>query len=233
MSRYDEIEVGGSPMTVFVAAPEGPGPHPAVLVMCHRAGLDDFTKDVVERLAAAGYAACAPDVFHRRAGIEDPAERSAEMKDSEVAADIAAALAHLAGMDNVYAAKIAIMGHCMGGRMAFLGASVNPAFRAAVIYYSGNMFVSWGNEGPTPFERLKDITCPVIGFFGLDDKNPSPADVDKIEAALKEHGIAHEFHRYEGAGHAFQNFVRAEAYREEATKDSWRRTLDFLKRELG
>ncbi|MEE9251002.1 MAG: dienelactone hydrolase family protein [Alphaproteobacteria bacterium] len=233
MSRYDEIEVGGSPMAIFLAAPEGPRPHPAVLLMCHGAGIDEFTRDVAERLAAAGYVAGAPDIFHRQPGIEDPVEKRANLKDSEIAADIDATVARLEGMADVQAGNLSILGHCMGGRMAFLGASLNPIFRAAVIYYGGNIFVSWGNEGPTPFERLKDIKCPVIGFFGMDDANPSPEDVNKIDAALEEHGIAHEFHRYAGAGHAFQNFTRADAYREEATKDSWQRTLDFLQQRLG
>ena len=60
---------------------------------------------------------------------------------------------------------------------------------------------------------IESIACPVIGFFGLDDTNPSPADVDTIDAELTRHGKAHEFHRYAGAGHAFLDFANAERYR--------------------
>ena len=116
---------------------------------------------------------------------------------------------------------------------SFLGAAVNPAFSAAVIYYCGNMFKTWGNGKTPPFELLKGIKGPVIGFFGNNDKNPSPDDVNKIDAELARLGIKHAFHRYDGAGHAFQNFVRDDQYREAAEKDSWGRTLDFLKQAMA
>jgi carboxymethylenebutenolidase len=90
---------------------------------------------------------------------------------------------------------------------------------------------AWG-EGPTPFDLTKDITAPMIGFFGLDDTNPSPADVDKIDAELSRHGKPHEFHRYEGAGHAFLNFTNAERYRPSQAKDAWEKMLAFLGRQL-
>ena len=72
----------------------------------------------------------------------------------------------------------------------------------------------------------------MIGFFGRDDTNPSPADVDKIDAELSRHGKTHEFHRYEGAGHAFLNFSNAERYRPEPAKDAWAKMLGFLERQL-
>jgi carboxymethylenebutenolidase len=95
------------------------------------------------------------------------------------------------------------------------------------------MFKVWGKGKTPPFQLLSGIRGPVIGFFGNDDKNPSPDDVTKIDAELTRLGKAHEFHRYDGAGHAFQNFVRPEQYREAAEKDSWARTLAFLKTALA
>ena len=87
-------------------------------------------------------------------------------------------------------------------------------------------------RGPAPFDRTRDIACPVIGFFGRDDTNPSPADVDRIDAELTRHGKPHEFHRYDGAGHAFLNFANAERYRPDQAKDAWAKMLDFLDRYL-
>ena len=86
---------------------------------------------------------------------------------------------------------------------------------------------------PPPIELAGNIKCPVIGFFGNDDDNPSPADVDKVEAEFKSAGISCAFHRYDGAGHAFQNFLSPERYRESADKDSWDRTLNFLAESFG
>ena len=232
MSGYVDVEVDGKEMDVFLAKPQGAGPFPAVLIMFHRGGIDAFTTGLADKLADAGYIAAAPNFFHRRPKDEDPEEIMKARLDSEVKADLDATVAYLQAKPTVQTENFAIIGHCMGGRMAFFGACVNPVFNAAAIYYSGNMFGAWG-DGPTPFERLKDISCPVIGFFGRDDVNPSPADVDKLSAELTGIGIAHDFHSYEGAGHAFQNFLNANSFREEAAKDSWEKTLAFFAETLG
>lgn len=228
MAHFDIVEVNGSPMRICVAAPEGDGPHPAVIVMCHIGGLDAFTEDRVERLAAAGYAAAAPDIFHYHEWIEEKEARRATLRDEKIIDDIEAAIAHLELTERVDPDRIAIMGHCMGGRTAMLGAGNIPRLGPLVIYYGGRTMLSWGGVGPTPFERIPHVKGPVIGFFGMDDTEPSPEDVDKIEAEMKRHGIACAFHRYEGAGHAFQNFLSTERYREEAANDSWEKTLRSL-----
>jgi carboxymethylenebutenolidase len=230
-SRLDKVTVEGRPMDIYVGVPDGKGPFPAVVVMFHRAGIDAFTKDRVDRLAAAGFAAAAPDLFHRvPGGVENPDVLSL-LRDDEVLKDTTAAAEHLIHSGVASAERMAILGHCMGGRAAFLGASSTPYFRAAVIYYCGNMFKPWG-EGLSAFERLPGLKASVIGFFGNDDKNPSPADVSRIDAELTRLGVRHEFHRYDGAAHAFQNFVRPEQLRPQAAEDSWGKALAFLGREL-
>ena len=75
---------------------------------------------------------------------------------------------------------------------------------------------------------VANITCPVVGFFGNDDGNPSPEDVDRLDAELSKHGIAHSFHRYDGAGHAFQNFLNEANYRESQAEDAWGKVIDFF-----
>jgi carboxymethylenebutenolidase len=232
-SRFDTVTVDGGPMKMYVGVPDGTGPFPGVVEMFHRAGIDAFTRDRIDRLAAAGYAAAAPDLYHRCPESMDEPAKIASLRDVDILDDIAATVSHLTGSNIAREDRLAILGHCMGGRMAFLGAAANPAFRASVIYYCGNMFKSWGEGVPTPFERLKGLKGPVIGFFGNDDKNPSPANVDKIDRELTRLGVGHAFHRYDGAAHAFQNFVRPESYRPAAADDAWAKTLAFLDRELG
>jgi carboxymethylenebutenolidase len=230
MAIMENITSGGAPMDVHVATPEGAGPFPAVVLAFHRGGIDGFTRDRADRLAREGFIAAAPDLFHRM--LPDTENPLPLLNDKHIVEDIAATVDHLTGKSECNG-RMAIGGHCMGGRIAFLGAAVNPAFQAAVIYYSGNMFKTWGEGETAPFELLSGIKGPVIGFFGNDDKNPSPDDVSKIEAELTRLDIEHEFHRYDGAGHAFQNFLRDDQYREAAEKDSWSKTLGFLKRALA
>ncbi len=231
MSQIDRVDVEGVAMGICYAMPDGTGPFPAMVVMFHRGGFDDFTKKILDDLAAAGYAAAAPDLYHWPPVAEVPSENPFP-RDPEIAKDVVATLEWLGKKPEIDMDRVGIIGHCMGGRMAFFGASVNPAVKAAVIYYSGNMFVPWSDDGPAPFDLLKDLKGPVIGFFGNDDKNPSPEDVDKIDAELTRLGVEHSFHRYDGAGHAFQNFLGPERYREAATGDSWPKGVAFLDRTL-
>ncbi len=151
MARFDAVEVNGSPMRICLAAPDGDGPHPAVIVMCHIGGLDAFTEDRVERLAAAGYAVAAPDVFHYHEWIEEKEARRATLRDQNIVGDIEAALAHVELTERVDPARIAIIGHCMGGRIAMLGAANIPRLGPLVIYYGGRTMMSWGGAGPSPF----------------------------------------------------------------------------------
>jgi carboxymethylenebutenolidase len=206
MARWETIRVDGQPMRVYVAAPDGGEAAPGVVVIMHGPGLERFMEDRVEELARQGYAAACPDLYHRQPQDDgaDMMTRVGRLRDAEIIADVDAAIAYLRRP---------------------------TTWKAAGVFYGGNIMKPWG-DGPAPFDLTKSIACPVIGFFGLDDTNPSPADVDKIDAELTRHGKAHEFHRYAGAGHAFLNFANAERYRPDQAKDAWSKMLGFLSRHV-
>jgi carboxymethylenebutenolidase len=232
MTQQIETEVGGSRMSLFVAEPQGAGPHPAVILIHHREGVDEFTRATCERLAKNGFVAAAPNLFHRRPAGEDTRASRQNLTDSEVVADIGAAVTAVQGLKTVKPDRLAIMGHCMGGRMAYLGAASNPAFKAAVVLYGGGILRAEG-PGPAPFALTSNIKCPIAGFFGKDDKNPSPDQVAQISAELKTHNVRHDFRFYDGTGHAFQNFTNPESYREQSSEDAWSRLVPFLRTELA
>lgn len=224
-------QVDGSAMTIHLARPKGfAGPRPAVLVMHHKGAVDEFTRDRMVKLAEAGYIAAAPELYHRTADAPTDAKMSA-MRDAQIVADSVATLEAVEAAAPVRTGAWGVLGHCMGGRMGLLAASAHPVFAACVAYYPGNMFKSWG-EGPTPFDQLKSLNCPTQAFFGNDDQNPSPADADKLDAALTQIGVRHAFHRYDGAAHAFQNFTDPDRHREAQARDAWGKTLAFLATEL-
>ena len=232
MARWDTIQVDGQPMRVYLDAPDGGGAAPGVVVIMHGPGLERFMEDRVEELARQGYAAVCPDLYHRQAHDDgaDMMTRIGRLRDAEIIADADAAITHLRRLPDVRVGDLAVLGFCMGGRITYMLAGARPAaWKAAGVFYGGNIMKAWG-DGPAPFDLTKNIACPVIGFFGLDDTNPSPADVDEIDAELTRHGKAHEFHRYAGAGHAFLNFTNAERYRAEQAKDAWTKMLGFLSR---
>ena len=77
---------------------------------------------------------------------------------------------------------------------------------------------------PPLVHRADELSCPLLGLFGNEDKAPSPEQVDMLEAALKAAGKAYEFHRYDDAGHAFFAVDRP-AYRQAAATDGWVKDL--------
>ena len=108
---------------------------------------------------------------------------------------------------------------------------LSDRFKLCLPFYSGGAFSPWG-EGPSVFDRFGDLKSIVYGFYGNDDKNPSPADVDKFDARLTELGVEHKFYRYEGAGHAFQNTVNRDNYRPKQSEDAWEKVIRHLKDHL-
>ena len=72
-----------------------------------------------------------------------------------------------------------------------------------------------------------NLSCPLLGLFGVDDRFPAPAAVATLDAELTKLDKPHEFHSYEGAGHAFFSVDRP-AYRVEAALDGWRRIDEFF-----
>jgi carboxymethylenebutenolidase len=81
-------------------------------------------------------------------------------------------------------------------------------------------------------DQLPDVRMPVLGLFGDDDQFPTPEQVDELEQILKDNKKDYEFHRYQGAGHAFFSVDRT-AYRPEAAVDGWERITAFFSTHLG
>lgn len=231
-SRWETVSVNGDVMRCYTSVPEGAGPFPAVIVIQHAGGVDEFVRGMSDRLAGANFLAVAPDLYHREAPntSDDPLTRMGRLRDVTIVADVNAAIEHTKGLPEARADRIGITGYCMGGRVTYLMAAKNPDLKAAVVCWGGNIMMPWG-EGPAPFDLSKDIGCPVLGLFGEDDPNPNPADVAKLDAELTRLDKAHEFHSYAGAGHAFMNEGRP-SYRPEAAEDAWKKTVAWFDRYL-
>ncbi len=228
MGRWNDVPVDDSRMRCYLTRPpevQGPG----VLVCMHGPGVDDFMRDICERLASSGFAAIAPDLYHRQR--EPRVEPWTKIRDTEALQDMALAVQALQELAGTDPERVGVVGFCMGGRLAFLHAANNPELRAAVVFHGGNILVA--REGlPSPFEQARNIRAPLLGLFGADDANPSLSDVQKIDAELTRLGKAHEFKSYEGAGHAFLNFTRPAVFREAQAKEAWAKCLAWLDRYL-
>jgi carboxymethylenebutenolidase len=131
--------------------------------------------------------------------------------------------------------KVGVIGGCSGGRHAFLVACRAKGFNAVVNCWGGRVIVSREELTPqtpvAPVDYIENLTIPLLGLFGNDDQNPSPEKVNQLEAELKKLGKNYEFHRYDGAGHAFWSYDRP-AYRQQQAMDAWEKTFSFFSKHL-
>jgi carboxymethylenebutenolidase len=77
------------------------------------------------------------------------------------------------------------------------------------------------------------LGCSFLGLFGADDPLIPKADVRELESILRAGNNRTQVKTYPGAGHAFFNDRRPDAYRPEAAADAWNRSLAFLREALA
>jgi carboxymethylenebutenolidase len=115
---------------------------------------------------------------------------------------------------------VGCVGFCMGGSLAALLACEEPELAAAAVYY-----------GSTPSaEKIANITCPVIAFYGEKDQRVN-AGIPGFEEAMRRGGKSYEHHLYPGANHAFFN-DDGPRYDVRAMRDSFARLLTFFLKNL-
>jgi carboxymethylenebutenolidase len=226
---------GGDLIHAYVARPEGPGPHPGLVLVHHMPGWDELYREMARRLGDHGYTAIVPDLYCRVGhGTPDDVFAAARAQgglvDDQVVADCTAARDWLRSLPTA-SGKVGILGSCSGGRHALLTASRSGGFDAVGDLWGGGVVADPAKATPqrpvAPIEYTADLDAPLLGLFGNEDTGPSPAEVDTHEAELSKHGKAYEFHRYDGAGHGFFYYHRS-IYRPEAAMDGWEKIFTFF-----
>ena len=231
-SFWEKVRVEDREMDLYASVPSGEGPFPAVVVAHPASGVGEFTQSIADRLAAEGYAAVAPNRFHR-VPEHALADRTAGqyLNDPETVQDMNATVDFLRNHPSIAADRIGIIGFCSGGRIAWLSAATNPHYRAVVPFYGGNIMAKVGSAAKTPFELAGGISCPMLFHFGEIDGNPSQEDMRQLDAELTSLGKEHRFITHPGAGHAFLDQT-GDRYHEAAAAAAWPQTLDFLSERL-
>jgi len=196
-----------------------------VVVLQEYWGLVPHIEQVCDRFACEGFTAMAPDLFQGEvAGDPDDAAtlmQALNIKTTE--AILRKAILQLLAHPAVSSQKVGIVGFCMGGQLSLLAATINPAIGACVDYYGIH---------PNVRPVLRDLHCPMIGFFAERDDYASPEAVKALDEQLTILGKPHEFITYPNTDHAFFNDHRPEVYNEAAAKDSWLRMLKFFRDNL-
>ena len=225
----------------YMARPLGHGPFPGVVLISHALGWTEFHKEIAHRFAHHGYVAVVPDIWCRvgHGEVEDvmaKARSEGGLHDDQVVGDAAGASHYIKSLP-ISNGRVGVIGSCSGGRHTFLSACrTSGVFDAAVECWGGNIVQPEDKLTPaqptSPLEYTKDLSCPLLGLFGNDDQNPTPAQVDLHEQELKKHGKQYEFHRYDGAGHGFF-YYHMPMYRQEQAEDGWKRVWGFFGKHLS
>lgn len=237
----ETIEITGfnnDKIDAYLARPSGAGPYPAVVVLHHAPGWDEWCMEATRKFAHHGFAAICPNLHHRvgPGSAEDMAAAVRDrggMPDEQVMGDIQGAVNFLA-TQTYHNGKTGVIGFCSGGRQSYLAACKVTGMAAAVDCWGGRVWVPEEdrNGKPAAIDFTGEMSVPLLGLFGNDDQNPAPAQVDLIEAALKKNGKTYEFHRYDGAGHGFFATDRP-GYRPVQAVDGWKKVFAWYDKYLG
>lgn len=209
----------GQKTGAYLARADGPA---SVVVIQEWWGLNDQIKGVADRLAAEGYRALVPDLYHGRLAATG-SEASHMMQgldwNDALTQDLRGAIDHLRAGGR----RIALLGTCMGGALTLLtAAKFTHEVDAAVCFYG---------IPPENAADLSKIKAPLLCHFARHDDWCTPELIDSLERRLKQGNVPYELHRYD-AHHAFLNEQRPEVYDPDAASLAWDRTISFLKKHI-
>ena len=210
----------GHEFSAYLAKAAG-APRGAVVVLQEIFGVNAHIRAVVEQYAAAGYLAIAPALFDR---IQRNLELGYGPQDMErgsgyrLQIEEAKALLDIGAAVNVvrHAGRVALVGYCWGGQLAWVGAGVLPV-RAAIGYYTSRIW-----------EKLDRLpTCPVMLHYGERDQMIPRERIEQVRAVFPQ--ASYYFYP---ADHGFNCEARA-SYDAPSAALAWERSQDFLKQHIG
>ncbi len=209
---------------------------PGVVLIPDVHGISRLYEELGAALANAGLRTLVLDLYTREGNpqLDDmPAvfEWIENLPDARILGDIDAALGHL---HSTGSPNVGVVGFCLGGQYSIMTACRNAEVSAAVSFY-GMLATAekTPNRPAAPLDMIGNLGCPLLGLYGTEDALVPREDLDQLATACEQGGHRLSLQRYRGAGHAFLNRFRPEAYREEAARDAWQRALNFLTAELG
>jgi carboxymethylenebutenolidase len=232
------FKTGGIMMGAYRAKPKGKPGAPVIIVIQEIFGVHEWIRDIVRRLAKAGYYAIAPDLYQRQGDATKVTDFKllignivSKVPDAQVMGDLDALTAFVGG-DGGNAKKIGITGFCWGGRITWLYAAHNPKVKAGVAWYGRVIGKPTELQPKNPIDRVSQLAAPVLGLYGALDKGIPVADVETMNAALKGANKRSQIKLFTGADHGFLADYRP-SYNAEAAKQGWADALGWFKRYLG
>ncbi len=214
---------GGVSGEGYLALPDS-GSGPAVIVIQEWWGLVGHITDVVDRFAAAGFVAFAPDLYHGQAATEpDTAMKlMMELKLDSAGQEITNAANYLLSLPETSTDHVGVIGFCMGGGLAIWSGTLTPEISATVGFYPGS---SWERHAPQ-WANYQGKSALIHCAQG--DGTSSAPGIQEALAEIKSAGGEATALDYAGTAHAFFNDDRPEVFEPLAAALAWERTLEFF-----
>jgi carboxymethylenebutenolidase len=203
----------------------------AIVILPDVRGLHHYYEELAIRFAEVGVEAVAIDYFGRTAGVGprgddfDYGPHVAETTWAGLSADIAAAAKYLRDGAGSASKSIFVTGFCMGGRSAFLSATLGLGLSGVIGFY-GWPGGPGRNDTPAPTEMVGRFECPVLGIFGGADQGIPIAVVQQFRDALTAAGVQNEVVVEPDAPHSF--FDRKQTDFQAQSDDAWARVRKFI-----
>ncbi|MEO1298955.1 MAG: dienelactone hydrolase family protein [Cyanobacteria bacterium J06636_16] len=236
-----EIQSQDIRIPAYLAHPSSQGRYPMVVVIQEIFGVNAHIRDVTERIAAEGYIAIAPHIYHRQVqgfevgysatDLEIGRQYKAGTQADELLSDIRGAIQYVRNQFEDIPIKVGCIGFCFGGHVVYLAATL-PDVAATASFYGAGIASSTPGGGPPTLTQTPQISGTVYAFFGEQDPLIPLSDVDAIAAALKNASVDHRIFRYASVGHGFFCDQR-DSYNESAAQDAWKQVKDLFTTKLG
>ncbi|MBW4579467.1 MAG: dienelactone hydrolase family protein [Tildeniella nuda ZEHNDER 1965/U140] len=229
---------------IFIPAPDGQMPavlfvpekldrKPAILLLMEAFGVTPHIRDVAKRIAQEGYVVLTPDLYYRELPNNtfgyDKVEQAMAMMwrldfGQSMENDLRAALTFLKTQPNVNAKHIGVTGFCLGGGLTFFTACRLSSEIAAAAPFYGMVLDEW-------IDAVKEITVPVLLFFGRRDVFISGDRIQQIDDRFRELDKDYTLTVYPEAGHGFFCNERSD-YHPSAAADAWQKLTQFFQQHL-
>lgn len=220
-------------LRAWLARPAAEEQPPGIAIYIEAFGVNQHMRSVARRFAEAGYMAIVPDIYHGQtfdyADLDGALAAVGALEERRVIEETALALdrLHEAGASG----RPAVVGYCLGGRLAFrAGLELGGRLSAVVAYYGGGIAPEKDRLGREPLiGRASELDTPILLHYGAKDASIAPAEHGRIAAALSQAGKRYVLSVYPDAGHGFDCPERA-SYAPDAAAEAWRLSVQFLGR---
>jgi carboxymethylenebutenolidase len=242
IEQHLDIATADGAMNSFVVHPEEGGPFPVVLFYMDAPGKREELHDMARRIAAVGYFVVLPNLYYRSSRDFYLKERTepamahmfslmATLDAATTKCDTCAMLRFVDAQAPADGGRVAAIGYCMSGPFVMWAAAAFPDRVACIASIHGANMAT--DKADSPHRMASKIRCESYFACAEIDKWAPPADIDKLEAALREGGTPHRIEWYPGAEHGFVFPLRAGIYNQAAAERHWERLFALFARNLG